>query len=840
MHKDTSVSTKQTPPHDAVQPPETASAPPEAVQPPATARVVIIGGGIMGCGLAYHLAGEGCSDVVLLEKGELTSGSTWHAAGQITYATSSYTLAKCVAYNLDLYRRLEAETGQSVTFHGCGSLRMAYDEDEVDWHRHILAIVAGLELPAEILSVEEARRLHPFYNFAGIRAALHTPEDGHADPAGIAFALAKGARMRGVHIARRCRVVGVSRLPSGEWLVSTERGDIRCEHVANAGGTYARQMALWNGYDLPTTSMTHHYFVTEPVPEFKELEKELPVVRDDRHVSGYIRMEQKSGLIGIYEKQNTNTVWTDETPWESENELFDPDYERVSPWLEAALERVPIFAPLGIRRAVHGAISHPPDGNPLIGPAPGLRNYWCCCGCQIGIGWGPALTRELARWILHGAADFNMREFDPRRFGAYADSNYQIAKGKEDYSLRHEIPFPHFSRLARRGIKKSALYERLKEQGAVFEEVYGWERPRWFAAGDVAAQDIYSFRRIPPLHNLVGAEVAAVRACAGLIDISAFAKIEVAGADAAAFVDRLIPNRLPVAGRIALTHLLSAHGRIEVEATVSRLDEERFYFACAAFFEQRLLDYFSAAVEDIGEVKVNIINRSEEWAALAINGTLSRRILAAVAKEDVADAAFPWLRVKQLSIGEHRLWALRLSYAGELGWELHGEKSAIAAAYDALWNAGAADGIVNYGSFAMNSMRMEKAFMGAGELTNEVTLPEVDAMRFVRMDKTDFAGKAATIRAADKKRWQCVYLEVDDDGEHDGSGSEGVFAGYERTGVVSSIAFGHSVGKLLAFAYVQERHVDAPLHILIDGEKRAARVLSAPAFDPQNNRPRQK
>lgn len=451
---------------------------------PSHSRVVIIGGGIMGCGLAYHLAHEGWSDVVLLEKAELTSGSTWHAAGQITHSTSSFALGTCVGYNIDLYSNvLEQETGQSVTWHGCGSLRLAYTEDEMDWLYQTISVGKGLGFPMEMIGPDEIRELHPFYNLDGVKAALHTPDDGHVDPAGASFALAKGARQLGVKIIRQCRATNVTQRASGEWLVETEQGDITCEHVVNAGGTYARQMALWSGYDLPATSMTHHYLITDTVPEFQNLDKELPVVRDDKLVSGYIRMEQKAGLIGIYEKANPNTVWEDHCPWEAEHELFEPDYDRIMPWLENAMERMPVLAELGIKRAVHGAISHPPDGNPLIGPAPGLRNYWCCCGTQIGIGWGPGLTRELARWMVHGAADVSMREFDPRRFGPYADHEFQIAKAKEDYLLRHEIPFPHFNRLDARPVKPSPLYDDLKAEGAVFEEVFGHERPRWFEVG---------------------------------------------------------------------------------------------------------------------------------------------------------------------------------------------------------------------------------------------------------------------------------------------------------------------------------------------------------------------
>ena len=439
-----------------------------------------------------------------------------------------------------------------------------------------------------------------------------------------------------MRIVRRCRATNITQGPTGEWLVETEKGTITCEHVVNAGGTYARQMGEWSGLQLPMTSMTHHYFVTDEVPEFQALDRELPVIRDDRKVSGYIRMEQKKGLIGIYEKANPNSVWHDHCPWEYENWLFDADYDRVMPWLEESLNRMPIFAELGITRDVHGAISHPPDGNPLIGPAPGVRNYWCCCGTQIGIGWGPGLTRELARWMVHGAADISMREYDPRRFGSYATKDWQVIKAEEDYCLRHEIPFPHFNRLAGRPVKPSPIHDILKAKGAVHEEVYGFERPRWFAKGGVAQEDHYSFRR-NAVHEMVGAEVKAVREAAGLMDVTAFTKVLVEGPGAYALLDGLTANRMPQKiGSINLTHMLNARGRIELETTIVRMAEDRFYLVCAAFFEQRLLDHLHGAKflsKEFANLFENDLVRvtalSDDWSALSLNGPRSRDILGA-------------------------------------------------------------------------------------------------------------------------------------------------------------------------------------------------------------------
>ncbi len=806
---------------------------------PETARVVIVGGGIIGCGIAYHLAHEGWTDAVLLEKAELTSGSTWHAAGQITHSTSSFGLGKCVDYNIGLYRgKLEAETGQSVTWHDCGSFRLAYTADEMDWLHHTLSVGAALDFPMELVGPERIHQLHPFYNLDGVIGALHTPEDGHVDPSGVTQALAAGARKLGTKIVRRCRATDIKRLPSGEWKVSTEQGDIVCEHVVNAGGTYARQMGEWSNLLLPMTSMTHHYFVTEIVPEFIDLEPELPVIRDDRLVSGYIRMEQKGGLIGIYEKADSNPVWIDHCPWEAENELFEADYDRIMPWLNNAMERMPILANLGIKREVHGAISHPPDGNPLIGPAPAAHNYWCCCGTQIGIGWGPGLTRELARWMVHGAADISMREFDPRRFGSYANKAWQVVKAREDYCLRHEIPFPHFNRLQGRPIKPGPLYERLQNKGAVYEEVYGHERPRWFAADGVEQQDHYSFRR-NVVHDHVALEVKAVRERVGMMDISAFTKVAVSGPDAEATLDRLIPNRLPQkTGGIILTHLLNERGRIEIELTIVRLDQERFYLVCAAFFEQRLLDHLN---HRRNKEQFGIENLSTQWAAITLQGPLSRVVLMENTDTALDNTAFRWLTAREINIGGKKVWAMRISYAGELGWEIHGPREHILAVYDALWASGEIHGIADYGSFAMNVMRMEKGFKGAGELTNEVTLPEADVMRFVKMDKEEFVGKAETQRSIDNTLpWICAYLVIEPEGDSDGHGGEAVLMNGKCVGATSSIAFGHSVNKILAFAYIKPvaAKPGTELEVVIMGIPCKARVTNQPVYDPETLLPR--
>lgn len=799
-----------------------------------TAQVVIIGGGIMGCGLAYHLTQEGIRDVLLLEKAELTSGSTWHAAGQITRSTSSISLGKCVDYNISLYSGLlQQDTGQPVSWNGCGSIRLAYSEDEMDWLRYTFSVASSFGIDIELIDSSRINRIHPFYNLDGVLGGLHSPDDGHVDPSSVATALALGARSRGARIIRRCRATDIRRKSSGEWQVTTEQGVILCEHVVNAGGTYARQIGEWSGLRLPMISMTHHYFVTETVKEFESLPRDLPVIRDDAKVSGYVRMEHKSGLIGIYEKENPNTVWEEGCPWEAEHELFEPDYERIFPWLNNAMERMPVLSDLGIKRAVHGAISHPPDGNPLIGPAPGAPNYWCCCGVQIGIGWGPALTRELARWMVYGSSDISMRTMDPRRFGSYATKTWQTVKGREDYCLRHEIPFPHFNRLAGRPVSPNPLYSILKERGAVFEEVFGHERPRWYAPAGTRQQDQYSFRR-SQVDDIVANEVRAVRDGVGLMDISAFAKVQLSGSDAETLLDKIFTNNPPrKTGSIALGYLLNRRGRIELELIIARTAEASFFLICAAFYENRLLDHLE---QHKGSLSVRIANLSSEWCGLSVQGPKSRAVLSRTTTCTLDNENFRWFSARIIDVAGHRALALRISYSGELGWELHAHRDSILDIYAALWEAGETECIAHYGSFAMNVMRMEKAFKGASELTNEVTLAEAGVMAFSNLSNSDFIGKSATeLSAGSQLQWTCVYLVADDDGINLGHGGEAVLYKGEAVGSTTSAVYSRTVGRLLAFAYISPNAAKpgTRLDMLVAGQPTPATVTKEAVYDPE-------
>ncbi|MHC8507858.1 MAG: GcvT family protein [Rhodospirillales bacterium] len=770
------------------------------------ARVVIIGGGIMGTSLLYHLAHEGWTDCVLLEKAELTSGATWHAAGQITHSTSNYALARMTHYGTDLYSRIEQETGQSVTFHPCGSLRLAYTDDEADWLHYTKAVGMGMGDPMEVISPDEIAKLQPFYKLDGVKAALWTPNDGHVDPAGAAFAFAKGARQLGAEIIRRRRATGVQQLESGEWRVETEQGPITCEHVVNAGGYYARQIGEWAGLKLPVTNVLHQYVITEAAPELTDRDTELPVIRDDYEVSGYVRQEQKSILFGIYEKRAPKIVWEGGTPWESENELFEEDYEQIMPWLQNGFDRMPIAKNLGVKRTVHGAIPATPDGMMLLGPAENLKNFWCCCGSHVGISWGPGAGKYLAQWMVHGAADINMRQFDPRRFGPYTETgDYRVKKCREDYILRHEIPFPHLDRPEARPVKPGPLYETLKARGAVFEEQFGCERPVYFARDGVAQAHHYGFRR-PAWRAAIEAEGKAVMEAAGVCDLSAFAKLEIAGPDARAFLDRMTTNTLPAKdGGVMLNYVLNNKGTIESEVSAARLAGDRFYLVYAGFFALKMRDWFIRAKRK--DENVTIADVSEDYGVLALSGPASRKILRQITQAPLDNAAFPWLSVREIDIAGAAVRAVRVSYTGELGWELHTPAADMKRVYDALQTAGRNYGLTDFGSFTLNALRLEKAYKGASEYTAEVTMPEAGAMRFCKLDKGEFTGRAATQASAERagKPWVCVYFEVDAAHGADPLGNEALLAEGARIGAISSCAYGPRTGKTLGFGFVTPR-----------------------------------
>ena len=796
------------------------------------ARIAIVGGGVMGLGLLYHLAAEGCDDVVLIEKGELTSGSTWHAAGQCPNLVGNYNVARIHEYSNSLYRKLEELTGQSVGWHGCGSVRFALTEQDLDWFHYLRGIAANVGYHMEIVDAAQIRKLNPFVSTEGVLAGAWTRDDGHADPFGLCQAMARGARDLGARIMRRNRVIEINALPGGEWEVVTEQGRIVAETVVNAAGCFARQVAQMVGADLPICNIQHHYLVSGPVPELAERSVEIPVTRDP-WASAYLRQEQESGLIGIYEGDIAE-AWQPEglPPWESDSELFEDDLERLMPWLSRAVERMPIFEPAGIKRIVNGAISHSPDGLPLLGPVAGLRNFWLCCGSSFGIAQGPGCGKYLAQWMLHGDSELNMTGFDPRRFGVFADTDYMRARGRQDYAMTYATVPPGEELPAARQCRTSPLHDRLRAQGCVFTETFGWERPKWFSP-DGRDED-YSFRH-NNVFEVVRDECLAVRESVGVLDLTGFAKYDVTGRDAATLLDRLCANRLPQRGRIALTHVLSQRGRIDGEMTVTRLDDETFYVLSAAGAELRDLDHLQQGVRP-GE-QVQIANVTDRRGVLVLAGPHSREVLSRVAQARLDNAVFPWLGGREIDVAGMPVRALRVNYVGELGWELHAAMEHLEALYEALMEAGAEFSLRNFGLYAVNSLRLEKAYRGWGaELTNEITLADAAMKRFIRFDKGDFIGREATLEQTDRT-WQLIYFSLDP-GDADVQGGEPIYAGERCVGVTTSGGYGHFVQQSLGFGFVPPSLAGPGTALTVDvlGQRRQATVHRDPVYDPANHR----
>ena len=790
----------------------------------------------MGVGLLYHLALEGWDDCILLEKGELTTGSTWHAAGQCPSFIGNYSMAQIHHHSNSLYPKLEELTGQATGWHGCGGIRFATTKEELDWFRYVEGISKNIGFRMQIISPEECQKINPFVDVKGVLAGAWTLDDGHVDPSGCCNAMAIGARKLGATIIRGNRVTDIKSLPSGEWEVVTEQGNIICEHVVNAGGCYADRIGAWVGVNVPYINLKHQYIVTEPIKEFLDREEEMPVMRDP-YCSAYYRQEQKSGLIGVYETTGSRAAWPNKggQAWDAESELFPEELDPIFPWLERVMERVPIFAEAGLMRVVNGAIAHTPDDNPLVGPAPGVRNFWLSCGSSIGIAQGGGCGKYLAQWMVHGESEINTASIDPRRFGSYADKDYSAAKGHEAYAEMYNLLLPGEERPAGRPARTSPMYDRLKAKGAVHTEAFGWERPKWFSLD--GREEECGFRH-NNIFEVVAEECKAVRKRVGILELSSFSKYEVTGLDAESFLNRVCANRMPLQdGKIILAHLLTEHGRIESEFSITRLADNHYYVLSAAVSELRDFDLLNQHILETENATVT--NITDNWGALVLAGPRSRDLLSLITETDLSNEQFSWLTVQTIKVAGIQLRALRVNYVGELGWELHVPIDQLELLYDAVWSAGESLGIADFGVYAVNSLRMEKAYPGYGsELTTEITMIDAGMEHFVKFDKEHFIGKEALLKhKSEGSDFQLVYAQVAAS-DSDIRGGEPVLVGDSVIGVTTSGAYGHTVGKQLIFAYVKPEYgtSNSTFEIEILGERYQADVLSEPLYDPKNER----
>jgi dimethylglycine dehydrogenase len=804
------------------------------------ARVVVIGGGAVGVATLYHLTRKGWSDVVLVERKELTSGSTWHAAGLLPLFNMSYSVGQIHKHSVALYQRLEAETGQDVGFAKVSNIRLALNRDRMDEYHQYAGVAETIGVQVEFLTPQQVREIWPLCNIEGIVGAIRHPEDGYIQPADVTQALARGARNGGAEIYRQTAVTGISQKANGEWLVQTDRGDITCEHVVSATGNFARRTGAMVGLDVPVIPVEHQYIVTEPHPEIvKRHEQGLPEMGVLRESDGswYLREEAGGLLLGPYEK-GAPCCYLDGPQDDAEYELFQEDIERLEPHVEAAIHRVPAFGEVGVKRVYNGAIPYTPDGSPIVGPAWGLRNFWLNEGHSFGITAAGGAGWQLAEWITEGEPTIDMLGVDPRRFGDYATKGYLKAKNEEAYAHVFVIHYPDEERPAGRPLRTAPCYERLKDQGAVFGQKFGWERPNWFAPAGTPQADHWSFRR-SKWFEPVGNECRNVQENVGLLDMTAFAKARVSGPGAEVFLDHLVANRIPKkTGRVHLCHALNTRGGVHSEFTILREGPESFYLVSAGAWQR--LDHDWLIKHMPGDGSVQFQNLTNAVGVLVVAGPRSRELLQRVSDADFSSAAFPWLTGQEIVVGLAPTKALRVNFVGELGWELHHGLEYQNHIFDALMAAGTDLGLKPFGIRAMDSLRVEKSYRLIGtELSIEYAAYESGLDRFVHPNKGDFIGRDALVRWRERGFSNTfVTLEVHDVSDADALGNNPIYRGKDLVGRATGGNYGFRLEKSLALAMVRPEFSAPGTGLTMDilGSQHRVTVIPESPYDPDNLR----
>jgi dimethylglycine dehydrogenase len=809
-------------------------------------RVLVIGGGVVGVSTLYHLTKKGWQDIALIERTELTAGSTWHAAGLLPLFNMSYTVGQLHKYSVDLYKRLPAETGQDVSFHVSGNLRLATCKERMDEYQKYCGTANTIGVPFEVISPKRVKELWPLMELGGsadtpaIIGALYHPDDGHIAPADLTMALRKGARSGGAEIYEHTEAQAIERTGAGEWRVRTTKGEIVAEHLVFATGNYARQSGKLIGLNVPAIPVEHQYIVYDESPELKSYRqaggRELAVLRESDQ-SYYLREERLGWILGPYEN-GAPARFADGVPDWFGRSLFPGDLDRLMPHVEAAVRRVPALENCGIKDIVNGPISYTPDGSPLIGPAWGVRNVWLNEGHSFGITAAGGSGWQLAEWITEGEPGIDMLAVDPRRFGAYTGKRYVVKKNEETYRNVFTVHFPDEERAAARPAKTSPVYDKLDARGAVWGQRYGWERANWFAPPGVERKDHWSFRRSNYFAH-VGNEVRLMREQVGLIDLTPFTKHEVTGPAAEAWLDTLVANKVPSKlGRMALSHALTRHGGIRSEFTITKIADEHFYVVSAGAAERYDGDYLQKALPPDGSVGLRNITNTRGCFVLA--GPKSRAVLTQLTDTPLDNDAFPWLTAQTIEAAlAVDVYALRVNFVGALGWELHFPIEYAHNLFDALFEAGAKHGIGMVGMRAMESLRMEKSYrMWGSDMTPDYTPFEASLDRFVRMKKGRFIGKEALERqlaAGVPNRF--VTLEVHGVTDADPLGNEPLFDKSGRMiGRATSGYYGHHIQKSLAIGYVKAElaEIGTPLSIQILGERKQATVLRESPYDPEN------
>ena len=795
------------------------------------AQAVVIGGGVIGCSILYHLAKAGWSEVVLLERSELTSGSTWHAAANIHGLHDVTNISRLQHYTMTLYKELEAETGQSCGVFQPGSLYLAQTEAREHQLRLQEAKARRYGMNFHEVSRDEAERLHPLVNFDGIRCIMYEPDGGNVDPSGVTNAYAVGARQRGAEIHRFTPVTATEAQPDGTWLVRTDKGDIRTPWVVNAAGLWAREVAAMAGVTLPLQPTEHQYFVTETIPQIAAMDRRLPSVAD-RDGEYYLRQEGKGLLVGAYERDMR--FWAEDgTPPGFGHELFADDLERIEENMLRAIDRVPAVGEAGIKRVINGPMIWSPDSSVLLGPVPELRGYFVVTGMIPGFSQSGGVGRHVAEWMVEGEPKLDLFGWDVARFGHWAGKAFTKARVGDQYAHRFKIHFPGEEREAGRPVRTRPVYETQKAMGARFGLNFGWEHPLFF---DADIPDSAGFTR-QPWWESVGREVRMLRDCAGIIDISNFAKYVVKGPGAEDWLNALFANRMPsVVGRSCLTPLIGKRGGVAGDFTVTKLAEGEFWIIGGGAAERFHLRFFREIPMPDG---TTFTSMTEAMCGFNVAGPKARDLLARLTNADLSNAAWPFMRSGRIAVGGVECLALRVSFTGDLGWELHCAEADQATLYGALLEAGRGVGAGPVGSRALMSMRLEKGYGSWGrDYSPEYWPQESGLARLVKRDK-DFLNKAAWEAIADKPPREVMSLiEIDADGA-DASGGEPIFLpDGTPVGQVSSAGYGYTVGKSLAICYLKAGRV-APgdtLNVAVLGKPHSARLLSEPPFDPDGER----
>lgn len=797
------------------------------------ARVVIIGGGSLGVSLLYHLSKEGWNDTLLIDKGELTSGSTWHAAGLVPNFNGNMTVSKIHQASIDLYmNEIPNITGHESPFHQTGSLRVGFTDIEEQWFHNLYSRSKNVPFEFDFVSKAEARQLCPLMNFDKAKVIVSTPNDGHVDPTSVVMPMSQAARANGAAISRFNRVVDINLLPNGEWQVTTEKGVVIAEHVVNAAGCFAPEVGAMVGAKLPIVNLEHQYLITDAHDSVKSLSKEMPVCRDS-YTNSYIRQEGDGFLVGPYETFGAKPWALDGMDWNFDRQLFDGDLERLMPFLDRCIELVPDFGEAGVSTVINGPITHTPDDNMLVGPQAGLRNFWNLCGASIGIAQG-AVGKYMAQWMVYGETEIDMRHLDSRRFGNWADKEFAITKAIESYEVMYLAMGATEHRPIARNKRMSPLHGILQAKGAHFGVVQGYEKPQWFATDEVATETPTWSRN--ETHDVVAQECAAVRDAAGITDISGVAKYLIKGADAFAFLDKLSSNKLPAKdGRLGLTLFHGPNGGIMTEASITRISENEFFLIGPMAAEERDLHWLQLHTDGYD---VDVSNVTDQLGAVLLTGPKAREILQSISVSDLSHKAFPWLSTQMIMCDAAEVRAIRVSYAGELGYELYMPTYQLPSIYESLFRVGKEMGLRDFGGFAFNCMRMEKMYRAWGhEFTEEVTSVEAGMVgRFLDTSR-DFIG-AEEIRKREENGTNTLlaYLAFDDDIECECFGNEAVYHNGEVIGLTTSGVFGHRVGYSLAFAYVPPELVKQgqDLEVLTTLGMRKAHVEMDAVYDPKN------